>query len=691
MRVFRYIIFTVWALLALNSFSIQPQISSDQPIEFDGNTKTMVARGEATFVHENLTVVADEIRYDQNKRIAEAHGNVRVTYGNIRHVSEDLVYDVLERRLKSGPFRMGSPPYYAVGEGLDGTAKQINLLDTRVYFQEPSPLALNLQAKEVRFFPDQRIEADNPTFGLGDAPIFRLPSFSQERGQKYIQLKGRVGYQGHLGAYVKNSPLIPVSKNLSVGLGFDAYTERGILLGPAYAWQINPLKNGGISRFQSGYIDDSGNPGLDSQGNIIDNDRYFFDFQHLQPIGNRFQLSANVMAWSDSEVMRDFRPEEYHDNQQPDNYVEAVYEGKNFFVSSFARFSPNDFQMQHERLPEIRLDVMPTPLFNTGLYYSFNASAVRLEEHSIVGNPTLESDRYDAFYSIYRPLKVNKWLNIMPIGGARFTHYESTLNSNDSYSRVIGELGLDAEVSSYATWDFQNPLWGIDGLRHVFKPVLQYRYLPGGDSGKNKIIPIDRNYFGTSLPSIDLGNTRHLDEMTDLNVLRVGLENLLQTRHHGYGSQDLISFNIYQDLLLSAESGADEWTGLYTQLQMNPVHWMRIDIYNRISTESFTVQDWRNRITIHDSNFWSVSFFSDHLQNEINQYGFDYYQRINRTFGFRARMLFDTRRNDVTEQRYILHQRLGNAWEVEYQLAFYSGNVREDNTSFKIRFNLLQF
>ena len=124
---------------------------------------------------------------------------------------------------------------------------------------------------------------------------------------------------------------------------------------------------------------------------------------------------------------------------------------------------------------------------------------------------------------------------------------------------------------------------------------------------------------------------------------------------------------------------------------MNPVHWMRIDIYNRITPGSFTAQDWRNRITIHDSNFWSVSFFSDHLQNEVNQYGFDYYQRLNRNLGFRARMLFDTRRNDITEQRYVLHQRLGNAWEVEYQLAFYSGNFREDDTSFKIRFNLLQF
>ena len=246
-RVFRYITFFALVSLTVHSFSKQPQISSDHPIEFDGNTKTMVARGEATFIHENLTVIADDIHYNQNKRIAEAHGNVRVTYGNIRHVSEDLVYDVLEKRLQSGPFRMGSPPYYAVGEGLDGTEKEVNLHNTRVYFQEPSSLALNMQAKEVRFFPNQRIEADNPTFGLGETSIFRLPSFSQEQGQKYIQLKGRLGYQGHLGTYVKNNPLIPVSKNLSVGLGFDAYTERGILLGPAYAWQINPLKNGGCS------------------------------------------------------------------------------------------------------------------------------------------------------------------------------------------------------------------------------------------------------------------------------------------------------------------------------------------------------------------------------------------------------------------------------------------------------------
>lgn len=690
-RVLRYIIFATWVLLTSISFSKQPQLSSDNPIEFDGATKIMVARGEATFIHENLTVIADEISYDQSKRIAEARGNVRVTYGNIRHVSEELLYDVLEKRLKSGPFRMGSPPYYAVGEELDGTANEVNLLNTKVYFQEPSQLALNLEAKNVRFYPDKRIEADNPTFSLGDNPIFSLPSFSQEQGQKYIQLKGRLGYQGHLGAYIKNNPLIPVSKNLSVGVGFDAYTERGVLLGPAYAWQINPLKNGGISRLQSGYIDDSGDPEVDSQGNIIDTDRYFIDFQHLQPIGNRFQIAANISAWSDSEVMRDFRPEEFHENQQPDSFVEAVYKGEKFFVSSFARVRPNDFQLQHERLPEIRLDVMPTSLLNTGFFHSFNASAVRLEENSIIGNPALESDRYDAFYSLYRPMRINQWLNIMPIGGARFTHYNTTIDSNDSYSRVIGEIGLDAEISSYATWDFQNSLWGIDGLRHILKPVLQYRYLPGGDSGKNKIISIDREYRGTSLPSIDLGNTRHLDEMTDLNVLRIGLENLLQTRHHGYGSLDLISLNIYQDILFSTDSGADEWTGLYTQLQVNPVHWLKIDIYNRVSPEDFTVQDWRNRVTIHDSNFWSVSFFSDHLQNEVNQYGFEYYQRLHRNLGFRARMLFDTRRNDLTEQRYTLHHRLGNAWEVEYQLAFYAGNFREDNTSFKVRFNLLQF
>ena len=140
-RVFRYITFFALVSLTAHSFSKQPQISSDHPIEFDGNTKTMVARGEATFIHENLTVIADEIHYNQNKRIAEAHGNVRVTYGNIRHVSEDLVYDVLEKRLQSGPFRMGSPPYYAVGEGLDGTEKEVNLHNTRVYFQEPSSLA----------------------------------------------------------------------------------------------------------------------------------------------------------------------------------------------------------------------------------------------------------------------------------------------------------------------------------------------------------------------------------------------------------------------------------------------------------------------------------------------------------------------------------------------------------------------
>lgn len=678
-------------LLAAISFGAQPQLSSNYPIEFNANTKTMVARGEATFVHENLTVVADEIHYDQKKRVAKAVGNVRLTYGNVRHVCDELIYDVLEKRLKSGPFRLGSPPYYAVGEGLEGTPSEVNLHDTRVYFQEPSPLALNLEAETVIFYPNERLEADRPTFGLGDNPIFRLPNFSQNRGETHMRLRGRVGYQGHLGAYIQNNPLVPISRNALFGVAFDAYTERGVLIGPTYEWDINPLEKGGISQLQTGYIDDSGNPGFDSQGKPIGNDRYIIEFQHLQPIGNRLQATAKISAWSDSEVARDFRFDDFLVNQQPDSFVEAVYQGKNYFISTFARFRPNDFQQVHERLPEIRLDAMPSQVLNSGFYHSFNASAVRLEENSILGNKTLESDRYDAFYTLYRPIKVNRWLNLMTVSSARVTHYDATLNSNDSYTRVMGEFGLDAEISANATWEFQNSLWGIDGLRHVVKPVMQYRYLPGGRSGSDKIIPIDRDVFNTNLPPIDLGNTRNLDDLSDLNVLRIGLENLLQTRHHGYGSRDLLSLNVYQDIRFSAGQGEDEWNGLYTQLQMNPIHWLRIDIFNRISPEGFTVDDWHSRITIHDGRFWTFSFFSDHLHNEIDQYGLDYYHRINRTLGVRAQFVFDTRRDDLTEQRYTLHHKVGNAWNIEYQLALYSGNIREDDTSFRVRFNLLQF
>ena len=43
------------------------------------------------------------------------------------------------------------------------------------------------------------------------------------------------------------------------------------------------------------------------------------------------------------------------------------------------------------------------------------------------GLPTLTTDRYDAYYSLTRPISPSEWLAFAPVAGGRVTHYTSCL------------------------------------------------------------------------------------------------------------------------------------------------------------------------------------------------------------------------------------------------------------------------
>jgi len=96
--------------------------------------------------------------------------------------------------------------------------------------------------------------------------------------------------------------------------------------------------------------------------------------------------------------------------------------------------------------------------------------------------------------------------------------------------RALGEIGFDADLKMSATWEYENKLWHLDGIRHLITPTLSYRYIPNADKSAAWIPPIDRSTFTNYLPVLDLGDMRALDQLQSENVLRVGLNNTVQTR-----------------------------------------------------------------------------------------------------------------------------------------------------------------
>ncbi|MEC7609961.1 MAG: hypothetical protein VX964_07300, partial [Verrucomicrobiota bacterium] len=292
---------------------------------------------------------------------------------------------------------------------------------------------------------------------------------------------------------------------LRIGANIDYYSERGILAGPTSQYVYHSPTQSIRGALTTGYINDKGDLSdlkLDSLNRPIEHNRAFAEWRHKHNHGERFATTASLSYWEDSEVTRDFRDDIFNENQRPDTFFEAAYAGDNFFLSVFSRFRPNDFQLIQERLPEVRLDLLPTEFSDTSIYHRASASYVQLKEMFDGNIPVLnfekETERVDLTYRVERLFKLKDWLTLTPIAGALISNYSDrevkSLAIKKKYSREIFELGFDLEARAYASYPTINETWKVDGLRHIVRPVVRYRHFSDPDAF-NKIAAIDRQVF----------------------------------------------------------------------------------------------------------------------------------------------------------------------------------------------------
>lgn len=663
----------------------QPRLDADD-IAYDHEAGGVRARG-ARLHYEGTLLTANEVLYNQPSRTASAKGSVTITSPDLRVVGDEAFYDVEERSASGQDLRFGQPPFHAEAGDITAGQSLVELEDAVLYFGEPSPMALNLRARRVRYVPDERVKAENVTIRIGRVPVFYVPAFTRRLGGLATEATADAGYSGNLGAFAYLATRTPIFPGLSVGPELGYYGRRGFLAGPGLSYRARGTEHwmeGGLS---SGYIRDRGDTGLDRLERPIDEDRYFAEWLHKQRAGENLELTAQANLWSDSEVTRDFRPRLFRDNQFPDNFFEAAYLGEGHVVSLFSRVSPHNFQIVQERLPEVRFDLLPRRAGDY-FYHQLQASAAALREENPLAE-NVRSDRLDLYYGVNWPIVATDWLTVTPKTGARLTHYQRAEEGRDHYTRALGEIGLDAEMNAFSVYDYRNELWRIDGVRHLVKPRVEYRYIPGADRGARFIPEVDRQTFTTELEPIDLGRIRHIDDLDEVHTLRYGADNIFQTRHASYGSRDLLALFIANDLRFSRQPGEEFVSDIHARLAFTPVYWLRLDARNRLSPHEPEVQEVSADLTLTDARFWALRLGSEYLPELIEQYSMFYSLRLNETYGASVDLRYDAIRDSFSRQTYSVIQNIHNTWEVRYQVTFRTGTEREASTGFGISFSYL--
>ncbi|MDQ8209353.1 LPS assembly protein LptD [Coraliomargarita sp. SDUM461003] len=690
-----------------------PELSSLEPLEFDEASQRLVARGDARLDFDGTRIRADRITYYQDYSLADANGNVVISRDGGRLLADRLSYDGQESIFSVDLLRTGQWPYYVTGVSAGGSSEDVTIDGATLYYGAPSRFGLSASSDNVHYKKEgtsEYVAMTGATFRVGSVPFFYLPSYRHYlEGSPYL-LDLNAGSDSSLGYYLQTTSLLPVTSWLRAGANLDFYSQRGVLAGPTAQYTYSSTTQTIVGALSTGAIHDNGSEsdrGVDTFGETIDAERGFAEWRHKHHIGERFTATASISYWSDSEVTRDFRDDIYNDNERPDSFAEAVYAGDNYLISAFGRFKTNDFQTVQERSPEVSFDLLPVPIFNTGAYHRASASYVQLNEDFGNYAPLLtvegESDRFDLSYRIERPFALTDWLTFKPLAGARFTHYENQQIDprvyspaaaliDDNFSRQIYELGFDLEARAYASYPTVNKTWDIDGLRHLVRPVLRYRYYSDPDD-LNEIATIDRQVFDLQRPLLDLSDLRNVDEISETHLVRLGVENLFQTRAKGYGSRTLAALNFYQDILFEKDlrydgDEEDTFNATWVELVLSPAPWLKFDLASRFKTESMSLEELRTRTTLTSGEAWELGLSTDLLNHQIDQYRLDFIYRINERYAFLSDVNFDADTGEFTKVKLGLRTRIGSTWELVYAITFREDAQRESDVEFQLQLRL---
>ena len=672
------------------------------PVELSGDTLdlglstggNLVYRGNARVTGADFRLSADEIRLEAATDTFHARGRVVLTLAGARLLAAELTLRRRDGRFEARDVRLGSPPYFATAAEASGTRAEVALRGARVSLGEPGPWQPTLAAAELVVLPGKGIRTAGAALGVGDFRPLALRGARHDFDQPLpVSLGLGGGFRRSLGLFGEARALLPVRPGLGLGGELGIYTARGVMVGPA-ARYVDPSAddrwNGTLS---SGYIRDHGDRLTDLLGRPIAPDRGLLAWEHRQRTAGGTTIAAQLNWWSDSEVLRDFRPRAFFPVQVPDSFVEVAHPGPNSFLTFLTRLQPNRFHAVQERLPELRFDALPTPLA-LGVWQRGEASYARLREDPPAGGPRLAADRLDAYYALSRPWAPTPWFSFTPVLGGRLTHHANLRRGEErpgNQLRLLGEAGFDAALRLSGTFDVRDPVWKIEGLRHLFTPRLSYRHFPGADRGRGLVPRIDRQAFSTYLPPLGLGETRHLDDLRATRTFRVGLGNLLQTRDPAEGVRELVRLDVAGDLAVGPRPPEGRFAAVHTELSTRPAPWLELDALQIWSARGDGLREFNTGITLREGDRWSLRWGNNFLRRELEDYSVDGRARLREGLEFITRLQYDARRRRFNEQTYGLAFAVANTWLVTSSVSVYSGRKRESSFGFDLRVDALRF
>jgi hypothetical protein len=275
--------------------------------------------------------------------------------------------------------------------------------------------------------------------------------------------------------------------------------------------------------------------------------------------------------------------------------------------------------------------------------------------------------------------------------------------------RLALNAGAEASFKLSRAYEGVQARWlGLDGLRHVIQPYLNFSWVSTPTLNPNDILPMDRYIASTRLPAIDFPEFTSIDSISHWTVLRLGMRSRLLTRRDN-ATLDWLDLDTYFDVdfnnpfaqVISIKTDPktgkktqtlQDYSNVFNRFRFQPVPWLALSIdsqlpvFGRGFSEFNTYIDWtinpNIRLTLSDRYLHGNPFFQD-----SNQVAVTSYFRINENWGFSIYEAYEGQTGTFLEQTYAIHRDL-SSWVASFGLDFKNNGGGKQQSGVYITFTL---
>jgi hypothetical protein len=238
-----------------------------------------------------------------------------------------------------------------------------------------------------------------------------------------------------------------------------------------------------------------------------------------------------------------------------------------------------------------------------------------------------------------------------------------TLVNNGAVFRPIANYGITASTKISRSFEQVQSRWlGLDGLRHVIEPYVNYSGVYNMGPSPNEIYQFDRVVPSTQLLPLDFPQFTAIDSIDTWNIVRFGMNQRLQTRRDGE-TFSWLSFNSFMDANIDNPYSDAGVSNLFSVLQYNPVPWSSLAVASQtpVMTEGFSeVNTTLNFMPSRDTRFAvghryieGNNFFND--DSQLSLYA---YWRINDNWSVSLYEQYEFNSSVWQYQRYFINRDL---------------------------------